>query len=62
MMKEHIRSILEARGIKRSDDEYERLAKRWEYALSLRGDLNGAHINEANIVLRYQAGGEHHES
>lgn len=60
-MKDYIQSVLELKGIYRSDDEYEELAKRWEYALSLRGDLRGADINESNIVLRHVPGGNVNE-
>lgn len=50
-MKEPIRSIFELKGLHREDKEYEALANRWEYVLSLKGEFNG--LKESDIVLSF---------
>ncbi|WP_077212151.1 hypothetical protein [Bacillus dakarensis] len=52
-MKEEIRSILTFRGLNIPKKDYDTLSERWQYILSLRGEVKDDSPNPANIALRY---------
>jgi len=56
-----VRELLENKGIKPREEHLEILENRWEGMQALRGNLENANIDDANISLRNIPGGDHVE-
>lgn len=56
-----VKQLLELQGIKPRDEHLETLEDRWEKLLALRGNLESANVEQANISLRNIPGGDHVE-
>lgn len=56
-----VKQLLEHQGIKPRDEHLETLEDRWEKLLALRGNLENANVEQANISLRNIPGGDHVE-
>ncbi|WP_174613725.1 hypothetical protein [Virgibacillus ihumii] len=56
-----VKQLLENKGINPKEEHLEILAKRWEGMLALRGNLEHANIDDADISLRNIPGGDHVE-
>lgn len=56
-----VRELLEKKGIKPREEHLEILENRWEGMQALRGNLENANIDDANISLRNIPGGDHVE-
>jgi len=56
-----IKLLLESKGIKPGEEHLEIIENRWEGMQNLRGNLENANIDDANISLRNIPGGEHVE-
>lgn len=56
-----IRETLAAKGIHPSDEHLVKIEKKWNEFEKLKGDLEGAALDDADISLKNIAGGDHHE-
>ncbi|QGG49690.1 hypothetical protein [Lysinibacillus pakistanensis] len=54
-----IQQILENKGITPKSEHLEQLKTRWEGMQSLRGNLEGIAIDDADIAIRNLPGGDH---
>lgn len=54
-----IQQILENKGITLKSEHLEQLKIRWEGIQSLRGNLEGIAIDDADIAIRNLPGGDH---
>jgi hypothetical protein len=57
-----IQQLLENRGITAKSEHLELLQTRWESMQSLRGNLEGIAIDDADIAIRNIPGGDHIEN
>ncbi|MFD2760908.1 hypothetical protein [Lentibacillus juripiscarius] len=56
-----VKQLLENKGIKPREEHLDILENRWEGMQSLRGNLENANIDDANMSLRNIPGGDHVE-
>lgn len=56
-----VKQLLENKGIKPREEHLETLENRWGGLQALRGNLENANIDDANISLRNIPGGDHVE-
>ncbi|MGM8366026.1 hypothetical protein ACLIBG_11190 [Virgibacillus sp. W0181] len=56
-----VKQLLENKGIKPREEHLEILDKRWKGMQELRGNLEHANIDDADISLRNIPGGDHVE-
>ncbi len=56
-----IRETLAAKGIHPSEEHLVKIEKKWNEFEKLKGDLEGAALDDADISLKNIAGGDHHE-
>ncbi|MGE7920140.1 hypothetical protein ACQKM9_14580 [Viridibacillus sp. NPDC093762] len=54
-----IQELLENKGIQVKKDHFESLQEKWEGIQALRGNLEGANIDDADISLKNIPGGDH---
>lgn len=56
-----VRQFLENKGIPVKEEHLEEIEERWKGIQALRGNLEGAKIDDADISLRNIPGGDHIE-
>lgn len=56
-----VKELLENKGIKPREEYLKILENRWEGLQTLRGNLENANLDDANISLRNIPGGDHVE-
>lgn len=55
-----IKDMLAAKGIKPSSENLDSIEKKWKEFEDLKGSLEGAILDDADIALKNIAGGDHH--
>lgn len=53
-----MREMLETRGVRVTDAEWEQLHRQWEVIEALKNNFQHVTLNESDIALTYEPGGE----
>ncbi|HEY9581602.1 MAG TPA: hypothetical protein VIR13_01425 [Savagea sp.] len=53
-----MREVLETKGVRVTDAEWEKLSHQWKIIESLKNGFHHVELNEADIALTYEPGGE----